>query len=95
MNHGVFKKFHEKDERLSNLFVSMLNKIDIKTESFSDSTGNYQLLFCNKFNSVFWFEISVDSKAKHNNVHCKVFNSHISHGGNRHIIKAIKVVCMQ
>ena len=28
----------EKDERLSNLFVSMLNKIDIKTESFSDST---------------------------------------------------------
>ena len=39
VKHGVFKKFHEKDERLSNLFVSMLNKIDIKTESFSDSTG--------------------------------------------------------
>jgi hypothetical protein len=39
VKHGVFKKFDEKDERLSNLFVSMLNKIDIKTESFSDSTG--------------------------------------------------------
>ena len=38
VKHGVFKKFDEKDERLSNLFVSMLNKIDIKTESFSDST---------------------------------------------------------
>ena len=39
VEHGLFKKFDEKDERLSNLFVSMLNKIDIKTESFSDSTG--------------------------------------------------------
>ena len=54
----VFKKFDEKDEDYL-IFVSMLNKIDIKTESFPIVLENYQLLFCNKFNSVFWFEISI------------------------------------
>lgn len=39
IQHGAYTKFEEKDERLSNLFVSMLNKLDIETESFSDSTG--------------------------------------------------------
>ena len=39
IQHGTYTKFEEKDERLSNLFVSMLNKLDIETESFSDSTG--------------------------------------------------------
>jgi hypothetical protein len=39
LQHGTYTKFEEKEERLSNLFVSMLNKLDIETESFSDSTG--------------------------------------------------------
>lgn len=39
VKHGAYTKFEEKQERLSNLFVSMLNKLDIETESFSDSTG--------------------------------------------------------
>ncbi len=39
VKHGAYTKFDEKEVRLSNLFVSMLNKLDIKTESFSDSTG--------------------------------------------------------
>jgi hypothetical protein len=39
IKHGAFTKFEEKDERLSNLFLSMLNKLDIESESFSDSTG--------------------------------------------------------
>ena len=39
VKHGAYTKFEEKQERLSNLFVSMLNKLDIDTESFSDSTG--------------------------------------------------------
>lgn len=39
VNHGSYTIFDEKEVRLSNLFVSMLNKVDIETESFSDSTG--------------------------------------------------------
>ena len=39
VNHGAYTKFDEKEERLSNLFVNILNKLDIETESFSDSTG--------------------------------------------------------
>lgn len=39
VNHGAYTRFEEKEERLSNLFVSMLNKLDIERESFSDSTG--------------------------------------------------------
>jgi hypothetical protein len=39
LQHGTYTKFKEKEERLSNLFVSMLNRLDIETEEFSDSTG--------------------------------------------------------
>ena len=39
VEHGTYIQFDEKKERLSNLFVSMLNKLDVETVSFSDSTG--------------------------------------------------------
>jgi hypothetical protein len=39
VEHGAYTHFDEKKERLSNLFVSMLNKLDIETVRFSDSTG--------------------------------------------------------
>ncbi|MGB2434967.1 MAG: DUF1552 domain-containing protein [Flavobacteriaceae bacterium] len=39
VEHGAFTKFDENKERLSNLYVNMLNRLDIETESFSDSTG--------------------------------------------------------
>ncbi|SNZ01066.1 DUF1552 domain-containing protein [Flagellimonas pacifica] len=39
VNHGSYTKFDEKHVPLSNLFVSMLNKVDVETEQFSDSTG--------------------------------------------------------
>ena len=39
LKHGTYTIFKEEEERLSNLFVSMLNKLNVKTESFSDSTG--------------------------------------------------------
>lgn len=37
--HGAFSKFTEKEQRLSNLLLSMLNAVGVETESFSDSTG--------------------------------------------------------
>jgi hypothetical protein len=37
--HGTYTKFKEKENPLSNLYVNMLNAVDVKTESFSDSTG--------------------------------------------------------
>jgi hypothetical protein len=39
VQHGAYTQFDEKKERLSNLYVSMLNKLDVETVSFSDSTG--------------------------------------------------------
>ena len=39
LQHGTYTKFKEKEERLSNLFVSMLNRLHIETEEFSESTG--------------------------------------------------------
>ena len=39
VNHGSYTVFEEKDERMSNLLLSMLHKLDIEKESFSDSTG--------------------------------------------------------
>lgn len=39
LKHGAYTVFDEKKERLSNLYVNMLNRLDIETESFSDSTG--------------------------------------------------------
>lgn len=39
LKHGSYEVFDPKKVHLSNLFVSMLNKIGIQTESFADSTG--------------------------------------------------------
>ena len=39
VNHGSYTVFEEKHERMSNLLLSMLHKLDIEKESFSDSTG--------------------------------------------------------
>ena len=39
VNHGEYTVFDEKEERLSNLYLNMLNRLDVNTESFSDSTG--------------------------------------------------------
>ncbi|MDN3663842.1 DUF1552 domain-containing protein [Algibacter miyuki] len=45
VKHGAYTKFNEKEVRLSNLFVSMLNKVDVPTENFSDSTGPLPAIF--------------------------------------------------
>ena len=39
IEHGAFTKFDENKERLSNLYLNMLNRLDIEADSFSDSTG--------------------------------------------------------
>ncbi|GAA4237636.1 DUF1552 domain-containing protein [Postechiella marina] len=39
VKHGSYEVFDAKKIHLSNLFVSMLNKVGIETESFADSTG--------------------------------------------------------
>ena len=39
VNHGEYTVFDEKQERLSNLYLNMLNRLDVNCESFSDSTG--------------------------------------------------------
>lgn len=39
VKHGSYTKFDEKHVPMSNLFVSMLNKVDVYTEQFADSTG--------------------------------------------------------
>tara|TARA_B100000963_G_scaffold248095_1_gene217220 strand:- start:1744 stop:3090 length:1347 start_codon:yes stop_codon:yes gene_type:complete len=39
VNHGEYTVFDEKQERLSNLYLNMLNRLDVDSESFSDSTG--------------------------------------------------------
>ncbi|GAA3578183.1 DUF1552 domain-containing protein [Snuella lapsa] len=39
VKHGSYTKFEEKHTVMSNLFVSMLNKVDVPTEQFADSTG--------------------------------------------------------
>ncbi|MCB4807882.1 DUF1552 domain-containing protein [Tamlana sp. 62-3] len=39
VKHGAYTKFNEKEVPLSNLYVSMLNKVGVSTETFSDSTG--------------------------------------------------------
>jgi len=39
VKHGSYEVFDAKKVHLSNLFVSMLNKVGIETESFADSTG--------------------------------------------------------
>jgi hypothetical protein len=43
--HGKLHKFvGDKKVPLSNLFVSMLNSVDVPTESFADSTGEMKEL---------------------------------------------------
>ena len=45
VQHGHFRKFDENKKRLSDLFVSMMNTVGVKTEKFSDSTGNLNEIF--------------------------------------------------
>ena len=39
VQHGSYTTFTEKDHRMSNLYVSMLQRLGIEKEHFSDSTG--------------------------------------------------------
>ena len=39
--HGQYVKYDDKTP-MSNLFVSMLNRVDVPTESFVDSTGELE-----------------------------------------------------
>ena len=39
VKHGTYTTFNEKEERMSNLYLSMLQRLDIEKEHFSDSTG--------------------------------------------------------
>ena len=45
VEHGAFTKFDENKERLSNLYVNMLNRLDIETESFRTVQVNCPLTF--------------------------------------------------
>jgi hypothetical protein len=45
VQHGEYTIFNEHHEPMSNLFVSMLNAVGVKTESFSDSTGKLSSVF--------------------------------------------------
>ena len=45
LKHGSYTVFDAKHEPMSNLFVSMLNAVDVKTEAFSDSTGPLKEIF--------------------------------------------------
>lgn len=44
IEHGSYHRFDEK-EPMSNLFVSMLNAIDVPTDKFADSTGTLSAIF--------------------------------------------------
>ena len=45
LSHGQFRRFDETEVRLSNMFVSMMNALDVPTEKFGDSTGDLNELF--------------------------------------------------
>ena len=45
LKHGRFMKFDEDKENLSNLFVSMLNALEVPNEGFADSKGNIDQIF--------------------------------------------------
>jgi hypothetical protein len=45
LKHGQFRKFDENKTRLSNLFVSMMNALDVPTKKFGDSTGELNEIF--------------------------------------------------
>jgi hypothetical protein len=40
LKHGQFHMLHKKKQPLSNLYVTLLNALDVPTEKFSDSTGS-------------------------------------------------------
>lgn len=44
-NHGSYTVFDEKETPLSNLFVSMLNAVDVPVKNFADSTGRLPAIF--------------------------------------------------
>jgi hypothetical protein len=39
LNHGQYLKYDERDMRLSNLYATVLDRLGVKDEGFSDSTG--------------------------------------------------------
>ena len=45
VQHGRYIQFDESKEKLSNLFVSMLNALEVPTETFADSDGKIDQLF--------------------------------------------------
>ena len=45
IRHGQFRKFDETKVRLADLFVSMMNALDVPTRQFGDSTGNLDEIF--------------------------------------------------
>ncbi|MFT5527311.1 MAG: hypothetical protein ACI9G1_005557 [Pirellulaceae bacterium] len=45
IKHGQFRKFDENKARLADLFVSMINALDVPTEKFGDSTGDLGEIF--------------------------------------------------
>ena len=45
VKHGSYEVFDPKHVHMANLFVSMLNKLGIETESFADSTGELPKIF--------------------------------------------------
>jgi hypothetical protein len=45
LKHGQFRTFDENKNVLSDLFVSMLNALDVPTDSFADSKGHLDQIF--------------------------------------------------
>ena len=45
LNHGQFRKFDENKVRLSDMYVSMMNAMDVPTKKFGDSTGELNEIF--------------------------------------------------
>lgn len=45
VSHGQFRKFDENKVRLSDMFVSMMNALDVPTRQFADSTGELNEIF--------------------------------------------------
>ena len=45
LSHGQFRRFDEHNVRLSDMYVSLMNAMDVPTESFGDSTGSLDEIF--------------------------------------------------
>lgn len=41
IRHGQYLRYDEKETRVSNLFVTMLHRLNVSTEHFADSTGEF------------------------------------------------------